>query len=112
MEQSSDVELAAIDEAFRQEIRAWLAEHLVGEFKVVGGVGGPADDEAWDVRLAWERELAAARWLNISWPKEYGGRGGPPPPGVLFHIGPAPPPAPYRGGGQGRHPSGPPPFGV
>ena len=107
MEQSSDVELAAIDEAFRQEIRAWLAEHLVGEFKAVGGVGGPADDEAWDVRLAWERELAAARWLNISWPEEYGGRGGTPRQELLFHIEHAAADAPYWVGVQGRDLFGP-----
>ena len=107
MEQSSDVELAAIDEAFRQQIRAWLAEHLVGEFKAVGGVGGPADDEAWDVRLAWERELAAARWLNISWPEEYGGRGGTPRQELLFHIEHAAADAPYWVGVQGRDLFGP-----
>ena len=112
MEQSSDVELAAIDEAFRQQIRAWLAEHLVGEFKAVGGVGGPADDEAWDVRLAWERELAAARWLNISWPEEYGGRGGTPRQELLFQIEHAKANAPYWVGIQGRDLFGPTPNGA
>jgi alkylation response protein AidB-like acyl-CoA dehydrogenase len=60
---------------FREEVRTWLAEHLVGEFAAHRGIGGPADSEAWDVRLAWDRELAAGGWLGLSWPVEYGGRG-------------------------------------
>ncbi|MBW8817363.1 MAG: acyl-CoA dehydrogenase family protein [Streptomyces sp.] len=60
---------------FRQEVRSWLREHLVGEFAAHRGVGSPTDAHAWEVRLAWDRELAAGGWLGISWPKEYGGRG-------------------------------------
>lgn len=60
---------------FREEVRTWLAEHLVGEFRDHRGVGGPTDDTAWDVRVAWERELAQANWLGLTWPVEYGGRG-------------------------------------
>jgi alkylation response protein AidB-like acyl-CoA dehydrogenase len=60
---------------FREEVRTWLAEHLVGEFRDNRGVGGPTDDTAWDVRVAWERELAQANWLGLTWPVEYGGRG-------------------------------------
>ena len=62
--------------ARREEIRDWLAEHLVGEFARHPGVGGPSDDSWWELRLAWERELAAGGWLGITWPVEYGGRGG------------------------------------
>ena len=29
------------DAAFRQEVRAWIAEHRVGQFAESGGVGGP-----------------------------------------------------------------------
>jgi alkylation response protein AidB-like acyl-CoA dehydrogenase len=61
---------------FREELRDWLAEHLVGEFARHRGVGGPTDDSHWELRLAWERELAAGGWLGITWPTEYGGRGG------------------------------------
>lgn len=49
------------EEAFADEARTWLNEHLVGEFAQCRGVGGPADDDAWDVRIAWERELPR-RW--------------------------------------------------
>ncbi len=60
---------------FRDELRDWLAEHLVGEFAEHKGVGGPTDGAAWEVRLAWDRELSAGNWLGVGWPKEYGGRG-------------------------------------
>jgi len=59
---------------FRDEVRTWLAEHLVGEFYEHRGVGSPTDDTAWDVRVAWERELSEGNWLGLTWPKEYGGR--------------------------------------
>jgi len=60
----------------REELRDWLADHLVGDFARHPGVGGPTDDTHWELRLAWERELAAGGWLGITWPVEYGGRGG------------------------------------
>jgi len=60
--------------AFRAEVRAWLAEHLTGEFAALGPGGGPADETGWDVRLEWERVLGADRWVGLSWPEEYGGR--------------------------------------
>src|SRR3954452_14793731 len=60
--------------AFRAEVRAWLAEHLTGEFAALGSGGGPADETGWDVRLEWERVLGADRWGGMSWPEEYGGR--------------------------------------
>ena len=65
--------LSREEESFAEETRTWLNEHLVGEFADHRGAGGPADDDAWDVRIAWERELAAGGWLGISWPAEYGG---------------------------------------
>ena len=60
---------------FRDEVRTWLDEHLVGEFAEHRGIGGPADAEAFEVRLEWDRELSAGGWLGLSWPQEYGGRG-------------------------------------
>lgn len=63
------------DAHFRQEVRQWLAEHLTPEFAAVGGKGGAIDDQHWDVRLEWEKLLGRDRWLGMSWPTEYGGRG-------------------------------------
>ncbi|HEV3451056.1 MAG TPA: acyl-CoA dehydrogenase family protein [Acidimicrobiia bacterium] len=60
--------------AFRDEVRAWLAEHLTGEFAELGGRGGPADETAWDTRVDWEKLLGKDRWLGLAWPEEFGGR--------------------------------------
>jgi alkylation response protein AidB-like acyl-CoA dehydrogenase len=70
-----DIDIAPAHSDFREEVRTWLAEHLVGDFARHRGVGSPTDDTAWDVRVAWERELSAGNWLGLSWPREYGGRG-------------------------------------
>jgi alkylation response protein AidB-like acyl-CoA dehydrogenase len=64
------------DEAFRREVRSWLADHVVGEFAALGGRGGSGDETfGFEVRLEWERVLAADGWTGIGWPTEYGGRG-------------------------------------
>jgi alkylation response protein AidB-like acyl-CoA dehydrogenase len=64
------------DEAFRSEIRSWLAEHLVGDYAELGGRGGSGDEAyGFEVRLRWERELAAGGWTCVGWPPEHGGRG-------------------------------------
>jgi alkylation response protein AidB-like acyl-CoA dehydrogenase len=60
--------------AFRDEVRTWLSEHLVGEFAEIGPGGGPADESGYDLRIEWERLLGQDRWVGLSWPKEYGGR--------------------------------------
>ncbi len=43
-----DLRFAPEEEEFRDEVRTWLDEHLVGEFRRYLGVGGPSDDTAWD----------------------------------------------------------------
>jgi alkylation response protein AidB-like acyl-CoA dehydrogenase len=65
---------SAEDEAFRAEARAWLAEHLVGEFAALGTGSNMGEGHELEVRRAWERELAAGGWVGIGWPKAYGGR--------------------------------------
>jgi alkylation response protein AidB-like acyl-CoA dehydrogenase len=74
------------DLAFRDEFRSWLREHLTAAFRTAAGRGGPGDDDAWELRLAWERELAAGRWIGLSWPREYGGREATRTQEVLFHL--------------------------
>jgi len=70
-----DFRWSAEDEVFRDEVRSWLNEHLVGEYAALGSGGGPADETGWDVRLQWEKQLGQAGWIGLGWPKEYGGRG-------------------------------------
>ena len=60
---------------FRDEVRAWLSEHLVGEFAELGASGGPGrEHEGFEVRRRWERLLGEAGWTCLGWPKEFGGR--------------------------------------
>jgi alkylation response protein AidB-like acyl-CoA dehydrogenase len=71
-----DLRFSDEDEAFRREVRAWLAEHNVGEFAALEGRGGPGHEhEGFDVRREWERVLGRAGWTCVGWPKEHGGRG-------------------------------------
>ncbi len=65
---------SAEDEAFRDEVKTWMAEHLVGEFKALGTGSDMGESTELDVRKAWERELASGGWVGMGWPKEYGGR--------------------------------------
>jgi alkylation response protein AidB-like acyl-CoA dehydrogenase len=63
-----DLTLSPTEEAFRDELRGWLAENHPGE---------PPDDdkEGFEFRKRWQRTMYDAGWAGISWPKEYGGRG-------------------------------------
>jgi len=55
-------------EAFRTELRSWLAAHLPKERL-------PEDEEERRrFQRAWQRELAGGRWVGIQWPREHGGR--------------------------------------
>jgi alkylation response protein AidB-like acyl-CoA dehydrogenase len=99
--------LSREEESFAEEARTWLNEHLVGEFAAHRGAGGPADDDAWDVRIGWERELAAGGWLGISWPAEYGGRGGTVRQEIIFALEAARLNPPYRASVQGLELLGP-----
>ena len=61
-------------EGFRRELRAWLAANIADELRPerVAQL-----DEPTRVRRlrAWQAKLAEARWVGITWPVEYGGRG-------------------------------------
>jgi len=62
--------------AFREEVAGWLAEHLTGRFAPLVGTGGPGrEHENVELRMEWEKELAAGGWVGIGWPSEVGGRG-------------------------------------
>jgi alkylation response protein AidB-like acyl-CoA dehydrogenase len=58
--------------AFREEVRAWLDENLPDELR--GHRGGGARFDGPEIRQ-WSRALHDGRWVGISWPAEYGGRG-------------------------------------
>jgi acyl-CoA dehydrogenase len=81
-----DFDLSPQELAFRDEVRTWLAEHLVGEFAAYRGKGGfGREDVPVDVLLAWERELGSGGWLGVGFPTEVGGRGATLFEQVIFH---------------------------
>ncbi|WP_067915094.1 acyl-CoA dehydrogenase family protein [Actinomadura rubrobrunea] len=99
---------SAADRAFRAEVRDWLETNLTGEFADARGLGGPGrEHEAFDVRLAWERHMAAAGWTCLGWPVEYGGRGATVAQQVIFHEEYALARAPARVGHIGENLLGP-----
>ncbi|HWE31934.1 MAG TPA: acyl-CoA dehydrogenase family protein [Solirubrobacteraceae bacterium] len=63
-----DLTLSPAEEAFRDEVRAWLEANNPGR--------EPDNDEAaFEFRRRWQRKLNEAGWAGVAWPKEYGGRG-------------------------------------
>ncbi|MFN8485011.1 MAG: acyl-CoA dehydrogenase family protein [Anaerolineae bacterium] len=59
-----DLHLSPEDAAFREHVRAWLAENL------------PRDElTTLEERIAWQRKLYEAGFIGMGWPKEYGGAG-------------------------------------
>lgn len=74
------------EEAFADEVRTWLEEHLVGGFADLRGRGGVGqEDVAPELLLEWERELASGRWLGIDYPVHLGGRDATLADQVIFH---------------------------
>jgi alkylation response protein AidB-like acyl-CoA dehydrogenase len=102
-----DLSLTPELRSFQEEVRTWLDEHLVGEFAEHRGVGFSWDDAAWDVRLAWDKELSAGGWLCIGWPKEYGGREASIDEQLVFQLEYARADAPYRATAAGQDLLGP-----
>ncbi len=66
--------LASDAEAFRDEVRTWLDENLVGEYRALCGRNDLGDADEMAVRKAWEQQLAKGGWVGLSWPDEHGGR--------------------------------------
>src|SRR5689334_67371 len=60
-------------EAFRAELRAWLDANVPDALRPENAGRLPDDERVRGLR-AWQRRMADARWVGITWPKEYGGR--------------------------------------
>jgi alkylation response protein AidB-like acyl-CoA dehydrogenase len=64
-------------DAFRQEVRGWLAEHfppsLRGKDAGMSAVEGPSEPS--DEEEAWRRAMGDKGWGVPTWPGEYGGGG-------------------------------------
>src|SRR2546426_6384150 len=79
-----DFKFSAEDEAFRQEFRRWLEQHLPRDWRDDGELHDPDSQEEFERRRAWHRQLYDGGWMCIHWPKEYGGRGGNPGPQNIY----------------------------
>ncbi len=70
-------------EAFRHELRTWLEAHVPDDLRPENAARLPEP-----VRIArlrdWQRTLAGARWVGITWPREYGGRAATIPEQILY----------------------------
>jgi alkylation response protein AidB-like acyl-CoA dehydrogenase len=96
------------DVEFRQQVRTWLADNLTGEFAALRGAGGPGrEHESFELRLAWDRHLAAAGWTCLGWPVEHGGQGASMRRQVIFYEEYAHANAPARVNHFGEHLLGP-----
>src|SRR4029453_8621343 len=84
-----DIDDTPEEAAFRAEARAWLDAHAIpkghpNDFSL-GLWTGAYDEGAYIARCqAWQRTLYDGGWAGITWPKEYGGRGGRPIDQVIF----------------------------
>jgi alkylation response protein AidB-like acyl-CoA dehydrogenase len=59
-----DFNLTPAEQAFREEVRAFIREHAPKNRGDMAAVG------------KWHQQVRAKRWVGFSWPKEYGGGGG------------------------------------
>ena len=76
----------AAEEAFAEEVRTWLEEHLGGANAGLRGRGGVGQEDVEPERLLeWERELATGGWLGLDYPVHLGGRDASLSEQVVFH---------------------------
>ena len=76
----------AAEEAFADEVRTWLEEHLSGANADLRGRGGVGQEDVEPERLLeWERELATGGWLGLDYPTHLGGRDASLSEQVVFH---------------------------
>ena len=68
-----DFTLPADTQAFRDELRAWLAVHCPRDWAKIRPTLGR--DELARALIAWQRLLHAAGYVGLHWPVAHGGRG-------------------------------------
>src|SRR6266545_172097 len=70
-----DFDFTPEQQAFRAEVRAWLAEHVPADLKGRGFASSRADRAEVNRLREWQLTLHKAGYVGIDWPAEYGGRG-------------------------------------
>jgi len=70
-----DFRFSPEEEAFRDEIRAFLRAELPAGWSEGGGASGfgEASGDRYDFLRGFQRKLSARGWLTLGWPREHGG---------------------------------------
>jgi len=85
-----DIDDTPEEAAFRAEARAWLEAHAIpkghpDDFSS-GVWSGEYDEDGYVARCRiWQRTLYDGGWAGITWPKQFGGRGGKPIEQAIFN---------------------------
>ncbi len=66
--------LSHAEEAFREELRRWLAAHAPGDWAKLRTRFRSREAQTAFLK-DWQRRLYEAGYVGLDWPKEYGGRG-------------------------------------
>ncbi|RMD83118.1 MAG: acyl-CoA dehydrogenase, partial [Candidatus Dadabacteria bacterium] len=70
-----DLSFTPEQEAFRQEVRQWLAENLEQTWSEALRDPNNTERDLVELRRRWQRKLYDAGYLGMGWPPEWGGRG-------------------------------------
>jgi alkylation response protein AidB-like acyl-CoA dehydrogenase len=70
-----DFDFTPEQQAFRREVRAWLAENVPVDMKGRGFAASRGDVREVNRLREWQRTLHKAGYVGMDWPPEYGGRG-------------------------------------
>jgi alkylation response protein AidB-like acyl-CoA dehydrogenase len=70
-----DFDFTPEQQAFRLEVRGWLAAHVPDDLRGRGFASTRADPDAVRRLREWQRTLHTAGYVGIDWPPEFGGRG-------------------------------------
>ena len=66
-----DISYPPETDAFRTEVRGFLAEALPPDWQGIGALG---EEAAWAFARDWRQRLAERGYLSLTWPEQYGGR--------------------------------------
>src|SRR6476646_6667483 len=72
LETAMNLDFTAEENAFREEVRAFIADNYPAELRQAQDEGRQLTKAEY---LAWHKVLAKKGWVAPSWPKEYGGTG-------------------------------------
>ncbi len=70
-----DFDFTPEQQAFRTEVRGWLAGNVPADLKGRGFASSRGDRATVERLKRWQAQLHGSRYVGIDWPKQYGGRG-------------------------------------